>query len=361
MAKITKDDLRTVHYLAQEFGIDRHSDVRLVRAFYCSVCRIALKDFRKQDAVDPHVADFDGKTYNIGGWFNGVVDQRIRSRQRATYYTIVNGPMIRHIVDWLHLAVTEQHPWIENVDALGRCKKLMKSGSIEALFDEAERQLARRYQRSVHATKSLTSDDLRWVCDLDHGLRLVQLLSPGALDDEGQRMKHCIGLGKYDRSLNDPAIAFYSVRDGDEKALATLEVEGSIVREFVGPENGSPREDVAVAVGNLMIRVAWMHWIEVYQQDVEAFGEYHRLCRLLGTPYHIGAMERFRLATGEQKTTDIARLRSAAGLGPDDPVPEPPVPAFGGIEDVTYEEIIIGEDGEPQMLAIDRETFLGGP
>jgi hypothetical protein len=49
MAKITKDDLRTVHYLAQEFGIDRHSDVRFVRAFFVSVGRLALKELRFQD------------------------------------------------------------------------------------------------------------------------------------------------------------------------------------------------------------------------------------------------------------------------------------------------------------------------
>lgn len=364
MAKITKDELRTVHYLAQEFGIDRHSDVRLVRAFYCSVGRLALKSLRLQDSIDPNVADFGGEHFNISGLdMDGVVDQRIKSQQRARYYAVANGPLIRHIVDWLDVAVRENHRWLEKVDAFGRPRKLLKSGTIEALFDEAERQLARVQQRSIHATHALTSDDLRWVCDLDHGLRLVQLLSPAALDDEGRRMKHCIGLGAYDDSLTLPDIAFYSVRDGDEMPLGTLEVDGTIVRQFVGTGNGKPRRDVAMAVSTHMAKAGWQHWIEVYEEDVQDFNEYHSLCRLLAMPYHACAMTRFRTLSAERKEQEIARLRAAAGLGPTDQVPDPPTPVYAAMDEsvIRFTEIIVDEHGEPQEIEITRDEYFGTP
>jgi len=361
MAKPTRHDMRFIRYLAREFGIDRHSDFQLARAFIFSVGRVALKELRQQDAVTPSVVRWNDRDFPIDGMLNGAFDGETWAIQRARYYALRNGPLIRHVVDWLDVSVREEHAWPSNLDALGRPKKIMKCGSIDSLFNEAERQLSRQRQRTVHATEPLTSDDLRWVCDLDHGLRLVQLLSPEALDDEGHRMKHCIGLGSYDRRLDDPDVGYYSVRDGDERSLATIEVERAVVHQFVGPENGKPRLDVAIAVGNLMCKVGWMHWIEVYEKDVEAFGEYHKLCRLLAMPYHVGAMERFRMSTAEHKVAEVARLRAAAGLGPDDAIPEPPTPAFEGIENVTYEEIVIGEDGEPMALCIDRETFLGGP
>lgn len=366
MAKLNEFDTKALRALAREFNVDRHEPPLLQRAFIVSVGRLFLKDMKRLEAADPDVVEWNGRDY----WINGVdlryphkVSAQLKPDQWVRYYVSRHEGSIRHVVDWLTIAVREGHAWLDNLDHLGRPKKLMKCGSIEALVGEAERQFARLRERAVHALRELTSDDLRWVSDLDHGLRLVQLLSPAALDDEGQRMKHCIGLGPYDDSLNDPDIAFYSVRDGDENSVATLEVDGTIVRQFVGLANGKVREDVAVAVSNHMIKAGWQHWIEVYEEDVKNFNEYHRLCRVLAMPYHACVMTKFRMLSDERKAQEISRLRVAAGLGPTDPVPDPPIAVYAAMDDadINYYEIVIGPDGEPQEVEVTREEYMRGP
>lgn len=41
--------------------------------FFCSVGRVALKELRRQDAIDPNVADLGGEHFNVSSLWHGVV------------------------------------------------------------------------------------------------------------------------------------------------------------------------------------------------------------------------------------------------------------------------------------------------
>jgi hypothetical protein len=349
MAKpLSEFDIKVLQYIAQELGIDRHTGFHVPEHYLLSIGRLALKEIRRIDAESSDFEYVSGQHPLAHG--DGEDYLRQRAQQRADWYVRRYGHQLRHILDWLTVAGIGNHAWLHNVDNLGRPKKLMKCGSIAALWTEANTQLDRHRQSTGTIIRQLTTLDLRWECDLDSGLRLIRLMTPAALDDESARMNHCLGFGSYDRNLRDPRFAYYSVRDADEVALATIEVEGSVVRQFYGPANSRPREDVAIAVGNLMCNVGWLHWIEVYAADVEMYGEFHKLRRLLAMPFHVGVMEGYKMLSDERKTEEIARLREAAGLGPGDPVPEPPTPQFTAPdwqEDAQDFEVIFDHDGEP--------------
>ena len=135
---------RLVRYLESEVGIDKHTHPDVRRAFFWSVGRIALRHFRDLDAVDPHFVVWNGERIAIGGAedpeYRKATKDRLRAFQRARYYVRRFGDQIRHIVDWLEVAVRNDHAWLEKVDDKGRPKKLMKCGSIEQLHQEAEKQ-----------------------------------------------------------------------------------------------------------------------------------------------------------------------------------------------------------------------------
>jgi glycosyltransferase involved in cell wall biosynthesis len=357
MAKPLSDfDIKLLQYIAREIGIDRHTGFRVPENYLLSIGRLALREIRRIDAEIPDFEYVGGQHLFVYG--DGKDYLRQRAQKRADWYVRRYGHQLRHIVDWLTIAGIENHAWLHNLDNLGRPKKLMKCGTIAALWDEADRQLDRHRQSTGAITRPLTQLDLRWECDLGFGLRLIRLMTPAALDDESARMNHCLGFGSYDRNLRDPRFAYYSVRDADEVALATIEVEGSIVRQFVGPGNMRPREDVAITVGTLMCNVGWLHWMEVYAVDVEKYGEFHKLRRLLAMPYHVGVMEWYKALSDQHKMEEIARLREAAGLGPQDQVPEPPPPQFVATdwqEDAQDFEIVFDQSREP--VGLDDHSY----
>lgn len=153
------------------------------------------------------------------------------------------------ILDWLLLAGAEQHPWLENVDALGRPKKLMKCQSIEALYNESVKCMRGR-QPTKKSADDLTAKDERHVTDIGLGYSVVELLSPDALDVESTRMLHCVGNGSFDSKLGTPGYTLLSIRDPDQIPRATIElvsrtyegaeVPSTFVRQFLGPKNSQP-------------------------------------------------------------------------------------------------------------------------
>lgn len=151
------------------------------------------------------------------------------------------------VIDWLLLAGAEHHAWLARVDDKGRPLKLMKCGTVEALYNESVKSMRGRHPQ--HKTKrDLSADDERFVADLGAGYSVVEMLSPAALDVESFRMRHCIGNGSYDRKLHHPGFYFFSVRDASGQPCATVEltpklIDGqftSVIRQFQGPRNTAP-------------------------------------------------------------------------------------------------------------------------
>jgi hypothetical protein len=190
---------------------------------------------------------------------------------RVHSYTMCFELQILEIIDWMLRAGAERHTWIENVDDLGRPKKLMKCDGIGALHTEAMKAAERVQRTEKHFL--LGPDDEVFVRTLGDGYTLVRLLSPRALDKEGARMRHCIGGGLYDERLNESrGYSYYSVRDADGRPLATLEIVASSIisslfdeptvigeiRQFQGPRNTRPSRDVASAVFSIAEEMGWV-------------------------------------------------------------------------------------------------------
>lgn len=147
---------------------------------------------------------------------------------------------IRHVIDWLTSAVVDGDDWLERVDAKGRPLKLMKMHSIPQLVTESEKTFAKKMQK-LGASLALP-DDERLQMQLADGFSVVRMLTPEALDRESAAMQHCVGLGSYDRHLNDERRGLYSLRDAFNKPHATIEVDhtGNTLLQLVGKQNEMP-------------------------------------------------------------------------------------------------------------------------
>jgi Leucine-rich repeat (LRR) protein len=146
--------------------------------------------------------------------------------------------LIRHVADWLKVAVAEQADWLGRLDTHGRPLKLMKFGSIEAAAKEADKAMHKRAQNGSAVRLKEGEEELHW--QLNDGFYLVRLMTPEALDLESASMQHCIGHGAYDEQLTDGATIFYSLRDRFGKPHATLEVEDGWLKQCQGKQNKIP-------------------------------------------------------------------------------------------------------------------------
>ncbi|MFU0507365.1 PcfJ domain-containing protein [Pseudaminobacter sp. NGMCC 1.201702] len=128
---------------------------------------------------------------------------------------------LRHIVDWLVSSAAEGAAWLANVDEKCRPRKLLKCSSYADLLREADKAMDRKNAQSA---KALGPDDERPVADLADGFRLMQLLTPAALDLESRRVHHCVGHGSYDAELLSGDIEIYSLRDRNGRPVLTIEI-----------------------------------------------------------------------------------------------------------------------------------------
>ena len=346
--KITDFDTRLLGYIMQGVGIDRHTNQDVRKAFIVSVGRLALKHFRELDAVDPNIVVWDGKVFGIGGQDNPahrrLTGDRYRAYQRANYYVRRYGSQIRHVVDWLTVAVRDDHAWLRNVDDRGRPKKLLKGGTIRDLFVEAEKQLARLAQQQaaqVDTTSALTSVDIKWTAALGDDLHLVQLLSAAAFDHESAVMGHCIGLGSYDARVegDQRRYSFWSVRNSDGVALATLEVREGVVVQLAGRGNRHASRPVRQAVERYMETVGWTYTVnkefdfEAWRERMNLQTDYWRLQRHLGRKPDLDDIRRFTALAVDDKRIIVARLHELAGFAPDVEIPRLHDPAVEVIYD----------------------------
>jgi hypothetical protein len=152
----------------------------------------------------------------------GRVLDKARSRG-DDWVHLADKQAIGHVVDWLTVAIGARAEWLENVDELGRPKKLMKFGSIAAIVKEADKAMRLDIERGSRA--ALDTGDERIVVSLSDGMSIVEMLSREALDRESSIMQHCIGNGSYDKYIGSGDVTFYSLRDANGKAHATLEVD----------------------------------------------------------------------------------------------------------------------------------------
>jgi PcfJ-like protein len=150
----------------------------------------------------------------------------------------------RHVADWISVAVSEREPWLDRVDAGNRDKRPFRFNNIQTLEDayrEADKDMRER-NRKLAEDLAPDGEGERTVMALEGGFRIVQLLTPTALDREGVKMGHCIGQGGYDKGLLDGSRRFFSVRDAKGEPHATLEVVAASndLVQCQGKENKPP-------------------------------------------------------------------------------------------------------------------------
>lgn len=130
---------------------------------------------------------------------------------------------VRLTADWIASAVAEGAWWLSKTDAVGRPKKLMKFGSVDAVLHEVARH-NRRFAERMRA-ESRQGGGIEPIMDLADGWRLVRLVTPEALDAESAMMDNCVGRGRYDRFLDGGYIDILSLRDPAGFARMTIEFD----------------------------------------------------------------------------------------------------------------------------------------
>jgi hypothetical protein len=168
--------------------------------------------------------------------------------------------MIRHVADWLTVAVANNEPWLARVDGQNRPLKLMKFPSIEAAALEADKAMLKAAQKRLGVKLVPGDEELR--SELAEGYYLVRLLTPAALDAESALMQHCIGNGAYDASLDNDDIAFYSLRDPAGKPHATLEVRANWIIQLQGKQNILPDSKYLRLLLPEILSQRWQTYIE---------------------------------------------------------------------------------------------------
>lgn len=146
---------------------------------------------------------------------------------------------LRHIADWISVAVITNAEWLSNLDADGRPKKLMKFSTVEQITAEADKAMRIANQRLSIVE---VADDEEIHQELEDGFVLVKMLAPSALDRESAAMQHCIGNGGYDRLLLSGVRTYLSLRDPSGKPHATIEIDcqTKTVRQLQGKQNRAP-------------------------------------------------------------------------------------------------------------------------
>jgi hypothetical protein len=159
-----------------------------------------------------------------------------------------SGTKINHIADWLASSVTNEAPWLSNVDERGRVKKLMKFGSLDAMHAEADKHM----KRKLAAEAVAVAGEEPVIADDGGDYRIVRLTTARSLDRESAEMRHCIGHGAYDRYLGHSDYLLLSLRDKSNRPHVTIQVSHGKIVQFSGKANSDPKSEYKDAALGLL-------------------------------------------------------------------------------------------------------------
>ena len=127
---------------------------------------------------------------------------------------------LTHIRDWL----TASNP---NPATFNTIKNI--DGAYQTAETWFNKQKVTNTQDGVTGTKLIHT--------YSDGYKILQLLTPLALDYESQHMGHCVGKGGYDTNVTSGKTIIYSLRDTKNIPHATLEVTDNILEQIKGKQN----------------------------------------------------------------------------------------------------------------------------
>jgi hypothetical protein len=177
-----------------------------------------------------------------------IIEKELRKDAQwlANYH---NDTPFYRVRDWVKSAVDNNAPWLSNVDEHGCPKKLAKCSSLEALVAEADKQMKKDLDRSG----SVPASWCRVFAEDGGPFNIVRLNSRAALDDESNRMRHCIGNGGYDHLIGREDHLLLSLRDRNGQSHATIEVIDKQVVQFQGKANSTPKDEYREAAERLLL------------------------------------------------------------------------------------------------------------
>jgi len=185
----------------------------------------------------------------------------------------INGELrlsLRHIIDYLHRALTDEtlptQYQIMDVQLtsspveviLNRCR----------LFDKWSHRKAIRQQVEGNLVEGVDFREI-FSITLKDDMRLVELLTPRALDVEGKMMVHCIGDGTYDDRIGGKSDYHqFSLLDTDGNPHCTFEVHHGKLLQCHGRSHAPPGQKYSTQVSQIITGMAW----EFNDNDVNRTG-----------------------------------------------------------------------------------------
>lgn len=196
---------------------------------------------------------------------------------------------IAHVADWLAASLATQAEWLLNVDEDGRPKKLMKFGTMAAIYQEADKAMRRANDQVRSAMPA--SDGERIVAELSGGLTLVEMLTETALDLESAVMQHCLGNGGYDERLRSGEYAYLSIRDDKGSPHVTFEIlkRRRVICQSRGKQNAVPTDKYLQATKEVVSLTGYQ--VDDLEFIVDRHGEFHEKSALPETLYVHGDLD----------------------------------------------------------------------
>lgn len=143
------------------------------------------------------------------------------------------------ITAWVYLSLTENEPWILHVNAQGLPHKIAKCGTMERLHKEAEKFLSKWIQKKDNLARVHVKDhsSKNIIVSLPNGYKWVKISTLSDLILEGERMRNCLGNGKYDYRLLSGKYKFYSLRNEKDQPQIDLVLDRWGALEYFSSHN----------------------------------------------------------------------------------------------------------------------------
>ena len=138
---------------------------------------------------------------------------------------------LHHVIDYVAAALT-------SADLAEQYK--IKPESLRGMNYDALARKAEQWNKwlAKQPLTGLDDSDFTVTQSWPDGWRLIELLTPKALDNESSQMGHCIGGGSYDGRLNGKnGYRQYSLRDPSGQSHVTLEVCNGTIKQAQGKQN----------------------------------------------------------------------------------------------------------------------------
>ena len=152
---------------------------------------------------------------------------------------------LKHVADWIEVAILHDEDWLANVDEQGRPKKLLKFSDLDGILKEANKAMIKRAMK----TPVIKIDEGEEVVDhiFGDGWYIARLLTERALDNESAAMQHCVGHGIYDTDVREGRTVILSLRDPHNNPHVTIEIDvkANSVQQIRGKQNERPKAEYA--------------------------------------------------------------------------------------------------------------------